>query len=139
MTTAKFWLEERLENNITQQKENKKNATLVWKEGENKLVVICIPIVIWKHICDVRSCSCFVHPIMTHQCLSSKDIISSVLIYTSETFHEFYSGLYDTSQLVYNAKNNFLNKFHTDLESDHSKCNRYKLLMAMLDFSHCWN
>jgi len=60
-------------------------------------------------------------------------MISSILTYTSETFHEFYSGPYDTGQLVSNAKNSILNRFCTDLESNHSKYNRYKLLMAMLD------
>ena len=60
-------------------------------------------------------------------------MISSILTYTSETFHEFYSAPYDTDQLVADAKNSVLNRFHADLESNYSKCNRYKLLMAMLD------
>ena len=70
---------------------------------------------------------------MTHQRSSSEDTISSVLTCTSETFHEFYSGPYDTGQLVSDAKKSVLNRFRADLESNHSKCNRYKLLMAMLD------
>ena len=60
-------------------------------------------------------------------------MISSILIYTLETFHEFYSGLYDISQIVANAKNSVLNIFCTNLESNYSKCNRYKLLIAILD------
>ena len=68
-----------------------------------------------------------------HQRSSSEDTISSILTCTSETFHEFYSAPYDTGQLVADAKNSVLNRFHADLESNHSKCNRYKLLMAMLD------
>ena len=70
---------------------------------------------------------------MTHQYSFSGDTISSILTCTSETFHEFYSSLYDTDQLVANAKKSVLNRFHADLESNHLKCNRYKLLMAMLD------
>jgi len=35
MTTAKFWLEEGLEDNITQQKENKENATPVLLQTQN--------------------------------------------------------------------------------------------------------
>ncbi|KAL9710821.1 hypothetical protein Ac2012v2_006359 [Leucoagaricus gongylophorus] len=70
---------------------------------------------------------------MTHQRSSSGDTISSILTCTSETFHEFYSGPYDTGQLVADAKKSVLNTFRADLESNHSKCNRYKLLMAMLD------
>ena len=71
--------------------------------------------------------------IMTHQRSSSEDTISSILTCTSETFHEFYSGPYDTDQLVADAKKSVLNRFRADLESNHSKCNRYKLLVAMLD------
>ena len=71
--------------------------------------------------------------IMTHQRSSSGDTISSILTCTSETFHEFYSGPYDTGQLVADAKKSVLNRFRADLESNYSKCNRYKLLMAMLD------
>jgi len=70
---------------------------------------------------------------MTHQCLSPEDIISSILTCTLETFYEFYSGLYDTSQIVANIKNSVLNRFCTNLKSNHSKCNRYKLLITMLD------
>jgi len=70
---------------------------------------------------------------MTHQCLSPEDMISSILTCTLETFYEFYSGLYDTSQIVANIKNSVLNRFCTNLESNHSKCNRYKLLITMLD------
>ena len=73
------------------------------------------------------------HPIMTHQCSSSEDMISSILTCTSETFHEIYSGPYNIGQLVSDTNKSVLNRFHTDLESNHSKCNRYKLLMAMLD------
>ena len=73
------------------------------------------------------------HPIMTHQRSSSKDTIFSVLTYTSEAFHEIYFGLYNTGQLVSNAKKSILNRFRGDLESNHSKCNRYKLLIAILD------
>jgi len=74
-----------------------------------------------------------VHPIITHQCLSYKDTISSVLTYTLEAFHEIYFGLYNTGQLVSNTKKSILNRFRGDLESNHSKCNRYKLLIAILD------
>jgi len=70
---------------------------------------------------------------MTHQRSSSKDTISSVLTYTSETFHEIYFGPYNTGQLVSNTKKSVFNRFRGDLESNHSKCNRYKLLIAMLD------
>ena len=73
------------------------------------------------------------HPIMTHQRSSSEDTISSVLTCTSETFHEIYFGPYNTGQLISDAKKSVLNRFHADLESNHSKCNRYKLLIAMLD------
>ncbi|KAL9708594.1 hypothetical protein Ac2012v2_008139 [Leucoagaricus gongylophorus] len=70
---------------------------------------------------------------MTHQRSSSENTISGVLTCTSETFHEIYSGPYNTGQLVSDAKKSVLNRFRADLESNHSKCNRYKLLMAMLD------
>ena len=73
--------------------------------------------------------------IMTHQRSSSEVTTSSILTCTSETFHEFYSSPYDTNQLVADAKKSVLNRFRADLESNHSKCNRYKLLMAMLDYA----
>ena len=70
---------------------------------------------------------------MTHQCSSPEDMISSILTCTLETFYEFYSGLYDTSRIVANIKNSVLNRFCTNLESNRSKCNRYKLLITILD------
>ena len=71
--------------------------------------------------------------IITHQYSSPEDMISSILIYILETFYKFYSGLYDTSKIVANIKNSVLNRFCTNLESNHSKCNRYKLLITLLD------
>ncbi|KAL9708936.1 hypothetical protein Ac2012v2_007752 [Leucoagaricus gongylophorus] len=70
---------------------------------------------------------------MTHQHSSSEDSISSILSCTSETFHQIYSSPSDTGQLVSNVQKNVLDRFRADLESNHSKCDRYKLLMAMLD------
>jgi len=86
-------------------------------------------------MCQTWCVQCDLLPafIMTYQCSSSGDTISSILTCTSETFHEFYSGLYDTSQIVANVTNSTLNRFCTNLESNHSKCNRYKLFIAMLD------
>ncbi len=66
--------------------------------------------------------------IIIHQHLSSKDTISNILICILEIFHEFYSSLYNISQLVANTKNSVINKFCTDLESNYSRYNRYKLL-----------
>jgi len=71
--------------------------------------------------------------IMIHQRSTSEVTTSSILTCISETFHEFYSSPYNTNQLVADAKKSILNRFHADLESNYSKCNKYKLLMAMLD------
>jgi len=78
-------------------------------------------------------CSTWPSSCIHHDPSSSGDTISSILTCTSETFHKFYSGPYDTGQLIVDAKKRVLNRFRVDLESNHSKCNRYKLLMAMLD------
>ena len=53
--------------------------------------------------------------IMTYQYSSSENTISSILIYILETFYEFYSTLYNIGQLVADAKNSILNRFHIDL------------------------
>lgn len=82
--------------------------------------------------------------IIIYQHLFSKNTISNILICILETFHEFYSSLYDISQLVANTKKSVLNKFCTDLESNYSKYNRYKLLQLWKEiycsmFSYYWN
>jgi len=69
--------------------------------------------------CDLASSSSCIH----HDLSVSENTISSILTYKSETFHEFYSGTYNTGQLISYAKKSVLDWFRADLESNHSKCN----------------